>query len=160
MATSELTELGHRPRGRTHVFNYMGGWENKMPCLKPENLEEKIIGEKKSMSLFWDMLSPKAHQGVRCPANKWKHRTGVKGEAKSGGTAEAQEIPKFYKQGCTQREKEVLKNASVRGTRAKEMEETVREGKERFRLLAPRVDQGQSISQGGRCQGRCQGCCG
>lgn len=58
----ELRELGSQPRERTHIYNYMGGWENKVLCLKPENLEEKIIREKKSMSLFWDLLSFKAHQ--------------------------------------------------------------------------------------------------
>lgn len=52
---------------------------------KIKNLEDKIIGEEESMSLFRDMLSSKIHQEVRCPADNQRHRTGVQGEARSGG---------------------------------------------------------------------------
>lgn len=32
MTRIELTELGHRLRGRTHIYDCMGGWENRVPC--------------------------------------------------------------------------------------------------------------------------------
>lgn len=50
--------------------------------------------------------------------------------------------PSSISKGVHREKKEVLKNASIRGMRAKKMEETVREGKERFKLLVSRAYQG------------------
>lgn len=68
-------------RKRIHIYDHMGSWENRVPSPKPENLEEKVIGEKESMSLFENMSSSKAHQEMRYPANKW----GIESEVKSKG---------------------------------------------------------------------------
>lgn len=80
VVTVELAEWGNQPRKQTHINDYMGGWETQVLGLKLENLEEKIIGEK-PVSLFWGVLSLKAHQEVKYPTSTWEHEAGVEEEA-------------------------------------------------------------------------------
>lgn len=120
-----------------------GGWKNRRICPNLENQEEKILGEKQSMSLLRDILSSQTHQEVRRPGSKCRHGTGVRREAGSGGRASIVHIHRHNSQspgnaqvlqeGCTQTAKKALKNLTL-GSKNKEDERRCQRGKEKSRV--------------------------